>query len=143
MNFSKDSSLKIITLTYILVFLFSFLQYYLFLIANVRKIPNMTFTRITPAVLFISSIMGSSTLVYCHAHAYSSSILFPPNPNPNPNPNPQGSFKSTFSGRPALLLRRSSCPCVSPSTDAQEASCSQFHCKANAADLSSSFPHPH
>jgi hypothetical protein len=34
------------------------LQYYLFLIANVRKIPNMTFTRFTHAILLISSIMG-------------------------------------------------------------------------------------
>jgi hypothetical protein len=48
---------KIITLTYILVFLLSFLQFYLFLIANVRKIPN-TFTRFIHAVLLISSIMG-------------------------------------------------------------------------------------
>jgi hypothetical protein len=50
------------SLTYILVFLFSFLQYYLFLIANVRKIPNMNFSRFTLTVLLISSVMGSSTL---------------------------------------------------------------------------------
>jgi hypothetical protein len=65
MNFSKDSSLKNHNsyITYILFFLFSFLQYYLFLVANIRKISNMTFTRFTPAVLLISSIMGSSTLL--------------------------------------------------------------------------------
>jgi hypothetical protein len=57
MDFSKDSSLKNHN-SYI------FLQYYLFLIANIRKIPNMTFTRITLVVLLISSIMGSSTLSY-------------------------------------------------------------------------------
>jgi hypothetical protein len=45
-----------------LVILFSFLQYYLFLIANVRKIPNMTFTRLALAPLLILSIMGSSSL---------------------------------------------------------------------------------
>jgi hypothetical protein len=47
---------------YSLFFLF-FLQYYLFLIANVRKIPNMTFTRFTSALLLISSIVDSSTLL--------------------------------------------------------------------------------
>jgi hypothetical protein len=51
------------TLTFILIFLFSFLQYYLFLIANVRKIPNMTFTRFTHVgniAYFVH--YGSSTL---------------------------------------------------------------------------------
>jgi hypothetical protein len=62
MDFSKDSSLKNHN-SYIHTFFF-FLQYYLFLIANIRKIPNMTFTRITLVVLLISSIMGSSTLSY-------------------------------------------------------------------------------
>jgi hypothetical protein len=55
---------KIITLTYILVFLFSFLQNYLFLIANVWKILNMNFSRFTPAVLLVCSIMGTSTLLW-------------------------------------------------------------------------------
>jgi hypothetical protein len=61
MDFSKDSSLKNHN-SHILVFLFSFLQYYLFLIANVRKTPNMNFSRFTLFVLLLSSIMGSSTL---------------------------------------------------------------------------------
>jgi hypothetical protein len=63
MDFSKDSSLKNHDSDLHTYFSFSFLQYYLFLIANVRKIPNMTFTRFSPAVLLIWSIMGSSTLL--------------------------------------------------------------------------------
>jgi hypothetical protein len=62
MDFSKDSSLKNHNTHMHTFFLFSFLQNYLFLIANVRKIPNMTFTRFTPIALLILSIMGSSTL---------------------------------------------------------------------------------
>jgi hypothetical protein len=58
MDFSKDSSLKNHSSHIHTCFLFSFLQYYLFLITNVRKIPNMTFTRFTHVVLLISSIMG-------------------------------------------------------------------------------------
>jgi hypothetical protein len=58
MDFSKDSSLKNHNFHIHICFSSSFLQYYLFLIANVRKIPNMTSTRFTHAVLLISSIMG-------------------------------------------------------------------------------------
>jgi hypothetical protein len=62
MDFSKDSSLKnhnshIHTCFYLIL-----LQNYLFLIANVRKILNMNFSRFTPPVLLICSIMRSSTL---------------------------------------------------------------------------------
>jgi hypothetical protein len=46
-----------------LVFLFSFLQNYLFLIANVRKILNMNLSRFTPTVFLIWFIMNSSTLI--------------------------------------------------------------------------------
>jgi hypothetical protein len=58
MDFSKDSSLKNHNSHIHTCFSFFFLQYYLFLIANARKIPNMSFTRFTHVVLLISSIMG-------------------------------------------------------------------------------------
>jgi hypothetical protein len=43
-------------------FFFSFLQSYLFLIANERGILNMTFTKVTLAILLIWFILGSSNL---------------------------------------------------------------------------------
>ena len=59
MDFSKNSSLKNHNPHTYTCFVFCFfLQYYLFLTANLRKIPNMTFTRFAPTILFILSIMG-------------------------------------------------------------------------------------
>jgi hypothetical protein len=56
----------------VLVYIFSFLKNYLFLIVDVRKIPNMTITwckilnvtstRFTLVILLIWFVLGSSTL---------------------------------------------------------------------------------
>jgi hypothetical protein len=54
MDFSKDSSLKNHNPYIHTCFSFSFLQNYLFLIANVRKILNINFSRFTPTALLIS-----------------------------------------------------------------------------------------
>jgi hypothetical protein len=62
-DFLKDYSLKNHNShMHTCFFLFSFRQYYLFLIVNIRKIPNMTFTRFPPTILLILSIMDFSTL---------------------------------------------------------------------------------
>jgi hypothetical protein len=62
MDFSKDFSLKNHNSHIYTYFYFYFLQYYLFLIANIRKMPNITFARFTPVVLLILSITGSSKI---------------------------------------------------------------------------------
>jgi hypothetical protein len=59
MDFSKNSSLKKNHNSHI----HSSLQYYLIITTNVRKTPNLSFLRFTLAILHLSSIMDSSTLV--------------------------------------------------------------------------------
>jgi hypothetical protein len=63
MDFSNNSFLKNHNSHIHICFSFCFfMQNYLFIIANVRKILNMTISRFIPTILLIWFIMGSSTL---------------------------------------------------------------------------------